>query len=171
MAGLQARLDGARFDLQNTTVRAPSRGLVPRMFLKEGRQVSPLQSVLTFMDTSELLIGGLFSQVSFQNIRLGNKAFVNFSALPGQIFETEVIIIPRAIGDSQLMATGTLPKVMNHQTARLFPIYLKLPEGLPEEYHNVGTAASVYIHTEDAGAFGKVANAIQWLSSSLALFL
>jgi len=168
---LEAQLAGARFDLDNTVVRAPARGMVPRLFLKEGTQVSPSKSVMTFLDTSELKIGGLFQQAALQNVKVGDRATVSFPALPGQVFESKVVKIPDAIGDVQLMASGQLPKVTQMQTTRLFPIYVALPEDFPEQMKKVGLAAVVYVHTEDAGAISAVALAMQWVSASLAILI
>jgi multidrug resistance efflux pump len=67
---LEASLKGARFDLENTVVRAPSRGTVPRLFLRAGMQVSPSRSIFTFTDTEELFIGGLFQQKALQHVKV-----------------------------------------------------------------------------------------------------
>jgi RND family efflux transporter MFP subunit len=170
-AQLEAQLTGARFDLANTTVRAPSKGMAARVFLKEGYQVSPSRTVLTFMGASEGFVGGLFQQSALQNIKLGDRATISFPALPGRVFESEVVIIPSAIGDTQLMVSGQLPNVSQMQTARVYPVYVKIPEDFPANLFKVGLAATVYIHTENAGAFSKVASALQWLSSSISILI
>jgi multidrug resistance efflux pump len=170
-AQLEAQLAGARFDLANTTVRAPGRGMTARVFLEKGFQVSPSRAVLTFMGTFEGFVGGLFQQSALQNIKIGDRATVSFPALPGRIFESEVVIIPSAIGDTQLMVSGQLPKVSQMQTARVYPVYVKIPEDFPEHLDKVGLAATVYIHTENAGAFSKIAYALQWLSSSISILI
>ena len=166
---IEATLAGARFDLDNTTVRAPTRGMVPRLFLKEGLQVSPSRSALAFMDTSELMVAGLYQQAALQNVKVGDLARVNFPALPGMVFETEVVAIPTAIGDAQLISSGQLNKVAEMQTTRLYPIYVALPEDVPVQVKRVGVAATVYIVTENAGAFGGVAAMLQWIGASLAI--
>jgi multidrug resistance efflux pump len=164
---LEALLVGARFDLENTDVRAPGRGMVPRMFLQPGMQVSPSRSVLTFIDTAELVIGAQFQQKSLINVKPGDKAMVNFPALPGQVFEAQVIGIPGAIGNTQLIASGQLASVEQLNTTRLYPIFITLPEDFPDELRKVGLAASVTIHTEGAGVVGIVAVVLQWVSTSL----
>ena len=164
---LAATLSGARFDLDNTVVRAPARGMVPRVFLKPGMQVSPARSVLTFIDTSELAIGAQFQQKALINVKVGDKALVNFPALPGQVFEAQVVIVPSAIGNAQILASGQLPSVEQFTMTRLYPIYISLPEDFPDELRKVGLAASVTIHTEGAGVVGIVAVVLQWVSTSL----
>lgn len=166
---LEAQLTGARFDLDNTVVRAPADGIVPRLFLKAGAQVSPSKTVMTFLDTSELAVAGLFKQGALQNVRVGDRATVSFPALPGRVFESKVIKIPRAIGDVQLLASGQLPKVAQAQTTGLYPIYVALPQDFPPHVEKIGLAALVYIHTEQAGAISAVATAMQWIAASLAV--
>ena len=164
---LKASLDSAQFDLENTKVRAPVKGMVPRMFLKEGLQVSPSRSVLSFVDTSELLVGALFQQKALQNVKIGDNAMVNFPALPGRVFETKVAMIPSAIGDVQLLASGQLPTTQVQRMSRLYPIYFELPDDFPDDMTRVGLAAKVYIHTEGAGVVKPVAIASQWIATSL----
>jgi len=168
---LEAKLIGARFDLDNTLVRAPSQGMVPRLFLKEGVQVSPSKAVMTFLDTTELTISGLFQQAALQNVRVGDRATVSFPALPGQVFESKVVKIPEAIGDVQLMASGHLPVVGQVQTTRLFPIYVALPDDFPDHIKKVGLAANVTVHTQGAGAISIIALALQWIGISLAILV
>ena len=164
---LEANLKGARFDLENTVVRAPSRGMVPRSFLKAGMQASPSRSVLTFVDTEGLVVGGLFQQKALQNVKVGDLAMINFPALPGQVFEAKVAALPTAIGEGQIMASGQLPTVQTMRMTRVFPIYIELPEDFPPEMRKVGLAATVYIHTEGAGVVGIVAIILQWVGTSM----
>ncbi len=164
---LEASLKGARFDLANTVVRAPATGMVPRLFLKPGMQVSPSKSVLAFTDTEALFIGGLFQQKAIQNVKVGDVALVNFPALPGEVFETKVLSVPNAIGEGQWLASGQLPNVQTQRMTRLYPVYMALPENYPDELRKVGFAATIYIHTEGAGVVGIVAVILQWIGTSM----
>ena len=145
---LSAQLVAAEFDLNNTVVRAPSRGKVPAMVLDAGMQVSPSRAVLTFVDTSNLVVMALFQQKALQNVRIGDKALVNFPALPGQVFEAAVLGVPSAIGDAQLIASGQLTVIQQVQVTRLYPVAITLPDDFPDDLRKVGLAATVYIHTE-----------------------
>jgi multidrug resistance efflux pump len=164
---LEALLVGAQFDLENTVVRAPARGMVPRVFLRPGMQVSPTRSVLTLVDASQLAIGAQFQQKVLLNVKPGDKALINFPALPGRVFEAQVIEVPGAIGNAQLLASGQLPAVEQFSMTRLYPVFISLPDGFPQELHKVGLAASVTIHTEGAGVVGIVAIVLQWINTSI----
>jgi len=164
---LTAQLKGAEFDLANTVVIAPARGMVPRMFLVPGMQVSPSRAVFTFVNTDQLLIGALFQQKALQTVKVGDTALINFPAIPGVVYEAEVIAMPKAIGEGQMMATGQLPTVQTQRMTRVYPIYISLPEDFPPEMRNIGIAATVYIHTEGAGIVGIVAVILQWIGTSI----
>ena len=73
---LEARLKGARFHLENCTVRAPFAGRVPKILLKPGVQVSPARAVLTFVDTEQLEIFAIFPQKALQNVTVGDRVTV-----------------------------------------------------------------------------------------------
>ncbi|NCF15119.1 MAG: biotin/lipoyl-binding protein [Gammaproteobacteria bacterium] len=164
---LEASLAGARFDLSNTVVRAPSIGVAPRVVLRPGMTVSPSRAVITFVDTSELAISAQFQQKALINVKAGDKAMVNFPALPGQVFEAKVILVPGAIGNAQLLASGQLQNVEQFNMTRIYPVMISLPEEFPDKLRKVGLAASVTIHTEGAGVVGIVAVVLQWVGTSL----
>lgn len=164
---LQAQLDNAQFDLDNTVVRAPGPGLVPAQFVRTGLQVSPSKSVMTFVDSSRLWIGGRFQQKALQSVKIGDTAMINFPALPGRIFESKVIGIPSGIREGQLDASGQLPSVQQTRMTRIWPILVEIPDDFPEELRRVGLAADVTIYTEGAGVVGIVATILQWISTSL----
>jgi hypothetical protein len=92
---------------------------------------------------------------------------VNFPALPGQVFESEVVTVPTAIGEGQWMASGQLPTVQTQRMTRVYPVYIAMPEDFPEEMRKIGLAATVYIHTEHAGIVGIVAIILQWIGTSM----
>ena len=79
----------------------------------------------------------------------------------------EVIVVPGAIGNAQLLASGQLPSVEQFIMTRVYPVIISLPEDFPDELRKVGLAASVTIHTEGAGVVGIVAVVLQWVGTSM----
>jgi multidrug resistance efflux pump len=164
---LEARLQGARFNLENCTVRAPFAGRVPKLLLKPGVQVSPARSVLTFFDTEQLVIYAIFGQKALQNIEVGDPVKVNFPAMPGRLFDSEVVEFVSGIQEGQIMATGQLDPVQRRRMVRGYPIFLSLPEDFPPELRRVGIAANATVLTDAAGKIAIYALAIQWIKTSL----
>jgi len=120
VAQLQAQLNDAEFDLDQTTVRAPTAGFVTQVALRPGMYVvpAPLRPVMVFINMGggdEKLIGA-FQQNSLQRVQSGDDAEIAFTAVPGTIFKGRVVRVLDAIAAGQLQATGTLQD-FNLQTA------------------------------------------------------
>jgi RND family efflux transporter MFP subunit len=164
---LEARLKGARFNLENTTVRAPYAGLVPKLLLKPGVQVSPARAVMTFVDTEELEIFAKVPQKGLQTMKVGDPVVLNFPAVPGRLFDAEVTAIPSAIAEGQFLATGQLDSVQQRRMVRLYPVFISLPDDFPKNLLRLGLAVNCTIMTENAGPIGIYAIAMQWVATSL----
>ena len=171
VAQVLAQLESAQYDLANTTVRAPGPGVVTALVLRPGMQVSPVRSVVTFVYTDQLSIVALFQQKALQSLKIGDPAKINFPAMPGRVFNGEVLGIPVAIGEGQFFASGQLPRISGQLMTRLYPVQISIPEEFPAELRKVGVAASVRIYTEKAGIVGIVALALQWVQTSMDLVI
>src|SRR4029079_14961904 len=93
---LRAQLDGARWNLDKTTVRAPADGYVTNLALRKGAHVTAQSPVMAFIDTSEALFGVEIPQVYARYIAIGQPAEVTFKIFPGQIFSGRVETVLQA---------------------------------------------------------------------------
>lgn len=171
VAQVLAQLDQAHFNLENCEVRAPASGWVAMNMLRPGMVVAPGRAVMTFIYTDVVSVGGIFPQKGLQNIREGDTAVMTFPALPGRVFESTVRRIPRAIGNAQIAASGQLIGIGDSQMTNLYPVYVELPDDFPKDQVRLGLAASIRLHSENAGAVAMVATIGQWLQTSLAYVL
>ena len=163
-----AQLDAAQFNLENCEVRAPGAGIVTMNLLRPGMVVSPGRAVMTFVYTDSVMVGGVFPQKALPNIRVGDKAVMSFSALPGRLFESKVRQIPSAIGNAQFYASGQLEVITADRMTTLYMVFIDLPEDFPSEQVRLGLAADVRIYSAQAGVVGMVATILQWVQASLA---
>jgi multidrug resistance efflux pump len=112
VARLQAELADAEFDLDQTTVRAPTSGFVTQMALRPGMYTvaAPLRPVMTFVhDTpQDKILAAAFQQNALQRVKAGDEAEVLFEAVPGRVFKAKVRNVLDAIAAGQLQATGTM---------------------------------------------------------------
>ena len=129
--------------------------------------MSPARSVLTFVNTNELVVVGFFDQKALQNIKLGDRVTVNFPALPGRVYDSEVLRFVSGIQEGQVLATGQLESVLPKRMVRTFPVVLSLPEDFPPKLLKVGLAANATILTEGAGPIAILALLTQWIETSL----
>jgi multidrug resistance efflux pump len=135
--------------------------------LRPGMLATSQRAVATFVHSDTLFVAALFPQKALENIEAGQTAKMNFPALPGRIFEGTVIGPPMAIGEAQFFASGQLHWTQEWRMTRQYPVMLTLPPDFPEELRKLGLAASVRIHTDQAGVVGIVALVLQWIQTSL----
>ena len=106
----QAKLVEARFNLEQTVVRAPAPGFVTQLALRPGMMAVPLplRPVMVFVHSDERFLTGSFQQNGLQRIRSGDDAEIAFDAVPGKIFKGKVREVVDAIAQGQIQATGLL---------------------------------------------------------------
>lgn len=110
VARLQADLATARYDLEQTVVRAPTDGVVIQLFLRPGMYVvpMPLRPVMVFMHAEAPRFAAAFLQNSSQRIIEGSDAEVILPAVPGRFFKARVASTGAYVPQGQLQPSGTL---------------------------------------------------------------
>jgi multidrug resistance efflux pump len=110
VARLRADLRDAEFDLDQTTVRAPSSGFVTQLALRPGMYVipAPLRPVMVFVHSDDRTLAAGFQQNALQRVRVGDEAEIAFDAVPGKIFKGKVTRVLDAIAAGQFQAAGSL---------------------------------------------------------------
>ncbi|NVP57046.1 HlyD family secretion protein [Mycoplana rhizolycopersici] len=110
VARLTAELRNAEFELDQTTVRAPSDGYVTQVFLRPGMMANPLplRPVLVFINSEDRMLAASFIQNSLQRVTVGDEAEVSFKAVPGRIFKAKVGAVIDVMAQGQLQPTGAL---------------------------------------------------------------
>ncbi len=105
---LKAQLDGARWNLDKTTVRAPADGYVTNLALRKGARVAnlPLSPVMAFIDTSESVIASEIAQINARYIEPGQPVEVTFKMFPGHIYSGRVESVLQAISTGQVKPSG-----------------------------------------------------------------
>jgi multidrug resistance efflux pump len=106
----QSKLVEAKFNLDQTVVRAPGPGFVTQVALRPGMMAVPLplRPVMVFVHSDERFLTGAFQQNGLQRIRSGDDAEIAFDAVPGKIFKGKVHEVIDAIAQGQIQAGGLL---------------------------------------------------------------
>jgi len=107
---LEPKLTEARWKLDNTVVRAPSRGFVTQVTVRPGVMAAslPLRPVMVFVPIEERIFVGWFRQNSLLRLKKGYEAEVAFDGIPGRVFSASVIEVLPAIAQGQVPASGML---------------------------------------------------------------
>ena len=106
----KARLERAQYDLEQTTVYAPTDGLVTQLILHPGQVTVPLPlaPVMVFVHAEEPKMVASFFQNYALRLEPGAEAEVIFSALPGQIFKAEIESVQPILAEGAVQASGKL---------------------------------------------------------------
>ena len=106
---LQAQLEGAKWNLDKTEVRAPADGYVTNLALRKGARVAnlPLSPAMAFIDTSETIIGVELPQIYARYVKPGQPVEVTFKFEPGTVHSGKVESVLQAISSGQVQASGT----------------------------------------------------------------
>jgi multidrug resistance efflux pump len=110
VARLQAELNNAEYELDQTVVRAPTDGYVTQVFLRPGMMANPLplRPVMVFIDSQDRMLAAAFIQNSLQRVHVGDDAEVSFKAVPGKIFKARVQEVIDVMAQGQLQPGGAL---------------------------------------------------------------
>lgn len=150
VARLQAELDTARYDLEQTVVRAPTDGVVVQLFLRPGMYVvpMPLRPVIVFMHSEKARFAGAFLQNSAQRIIAGSDAEVILPAVPGRFFKAKVVSAGAYIPQGQLVPSGTLVDPGQIKGEGRIIVGIEFQEDLSKFQIVPGSVGSVAIYTE-----------------------
>lgn len=105
---LRSQLEGARWNLDKTTVRAPADGYVTNLALRKGARVSslPLSPVMAFIDTSATIIGVEINQIDARYLAVGQPVELTFKRTPGTVQTGKVESVLQAISTGQVQTSG-----------------------------------------------------------------
>ena len=146
--GLKAQIEGAAYNLRETVVRAPADGLVTNVMLRPGMRVAnlPLFQAMSFIDTSELILGSQIPQNFTRFIEPGQEVEVTFKARPGRIYKAKVMYLVPVTAQGQLPVTGM---ALEPQGTTPGPFFVRLELEDPEVAASLipGSLGSVAIYT------------------------
>ncbi|HRJ71928.1 MAG TPA: HlyD family secretion protein [Terrimicrobiaceae bacterium] len=150
VARLQAELDSARYDLEQTVVRAPTDGVVIQQFLRPGMYVvpMPLRPVMVFMHAEAPRFAAAFLQNSSQRMIEGSEAEVILPAVPGHFFKARVASAGAYVPQGQLQPSGTLVDPEQIRGEGRVIVEIHFDDDL-SQYHIVpGSTGEVAIYTQ-----------------------
>ncbi len=146
---LKAQLDGAKWNLDKTTVRAPGDGYVTNLALRKGARVAnlPLAPVMAFIDTSDTIVGIEINQIDARYVAPGQEAEITFKFAPGRVYSGKVESVLQAVATGQTQASGTavMPKTIE---AVPFIVRVKLDDEVLAQRLPAGSAGTGAIYTD-----------------------
>ncbi|ATM94623.1 putative hlyD-family protein [Yersinia frederiksenii] len=110
IVSLRAQLTEAKYNIDQTVVRAPSNGYATQVLIRPGTYAAalPLRPVMVFIPEQKRQIIAQFRQNSLLRLEAGDEAEVVFNALPGQVFPGKLTTIIPVVPGGAYQAQGTL---------------------------------------------------------------
>jgi multidrug resistance efflux pump len=132
VAQIQAQLADAKWNLDQTTVRAPADGAVTLMSLTVGDRALQARAVMSFIVTDDIMLIGMFSPNGFETIRPGAAVKLVFDSRPGRIYHGKIVEIPHGVGQGQIAVSGMLARSGSVGGAERYPARISIPDDLDQ---------------------------------------
>ena len=171
VAEVLAGLAQAKYNLEHTTVRAPSDGYVSNLQLYPGAFVRLKQPVMTFINSEQHWLLATVPQRGIQRLQSGDKAQVAFDMYPGKLFDAQVENVVWAAGDAQGIPGGVLPHTGQLKGSELFMVRLRIKEPDPDHPLRFGASGLVAMYSSDAAGFLVLLRQIELQSESFLNYL
>lgn len=161
---LQAQIDNAQFELDNTVVRAPSKGFVTHVSLRRGMMATrlPLRPSMVFIPQEGQYFAAWMRQNSLLRLVAGDEAEVAFDGVPGKVFKGRVKSVITVIAEGQVQPSGTLVSYTGSPPPGRVPVIIEITDPAFAQYSAqmpggaYGQAAIYSKHFEHIGTMRKI---------------
>ena len=170
VAEVLGKIAETKYNLEHTTIRAPSDGYVSNLQLYPGAFVRLKQPVMAFINTEQKWLVATVLQRGIQHLKPGDKAEIALDMYPGKIFDAQVENVVWAAGDAQGVPSGKLPNVGQMKGSQLFTVKLRIEDDndYPLYFGASGLAA---MYTSNAADFLVLLRQIELQSESFLNYL
>jgi multidrug resistance efflux pump len=170
VAQFVAQLDNAKWELDQTTIRAPADGYVSTMALAVGARAVPLRSAMSFILANDITLVGVFSQNGFRSVKPGAAVKLVFANEPGHTYSSTIGGIAQGVGQGQIAVSGILARAESIGTSVDYPALINVPADMDRNMLRLGMVGTATVISDDAGPIGILANILLWVTA-YALYL
>ena len=153
VAEVRAKLENARWELDQTTVFAPSNGTAINLNLRPGAMAVPfpVAPALTFVE-DEFVVVALFAQNELHAVAPGDEAEISLATLPGEIIKAQVDSIIWAQGQGQTSGVNLPQTAGPAPPPGRFPVKLKVDPKYKDVFLAAGARGDAAIYTQHLAA-------------------
>jgi multidrug resistance efflux pump len=157
VAAIQAKLDLARFYLDNTLMVAPDDGYIINLQVRPGMVAGIVRfgAIASFICDSDRYLLANFFQENLKYVKAGQETEIALDLYPGQIFKGTVEAIWQGSGAGQLLPSGELPAftyVPTEVPQGQFAVAIHLEED-NQSMFPIGTQGRAAIYTNPSSSF------------------
>ncbi|MDR3428679.1 HlyD family secretion protein [Silvimonas sp.] len=173
IASARSAVAKAELDMKQTTVFAPSRGLVTDLRADVGQFAQAGAATMTLIAIHDLWISAEMTENNLGNVKVGDAVGIVLDVMPGEVLKGRVRSIGNGVSSGKSTPAGSLPTIENNRDwlrqAQRFPVAI---EFLPEELKRihgmrVGGQADVMIFTGERGLLSGLGSIYLSLMSKL----
>jgi hypothetical protein len=145
-----AMLDKARWELEQTVVRAPTDGYVPQNVLRPGMMAVPIpiKPLMMYVVSEQPTLVASFPQKVIPNIRPEMVGEATFKQYPGRTFKVKVRRVLTAVREGELDAGGQILTPTGAEEHGHIPVVFDYDEDISDLKLPVGAQASIAIYTD-----------------------
>ena len=170
VAQLVAQLDNAKWELDETTIRAPADGYVSTMALAVGARAVPLRSAMSFILANDIMLVGVFSQNGWRSVKPGATVKLAFANKPGHTYKSTIGEIVQGVGQGQIAVSGILARADSIGTSTDYPALINVPADTDRNMLRLGMVGTATVFSNNAGPIEILANILLWVTA-YALYL
>jgi multidrug resistance efflux pump len=147
---IQAQLDKARWDLDQTTVRAPTDGYVPQQLLRPGMMAVPfpVKPLMVYVVGERPTLVASYPQKVISDLKPGMEGEAVFKMYPGRSFKVKVRRVLTALREGELDAGGHILAATAETALGYVPVVFDYEEDVSGLNLPVGAQASIAVYTD-----------------------
>jgi multidrug resistance efflux pump len=152
VAEVRAKLENARWELDQTTVYAPANGTAINVNLRPGAMTVPLplSPAMTFIE-DEFVVVALFAQNELHAVAPGDEAEIALNTMPGEVIKAQVDSIIWAQGQGQTSGVNLPQTAGPPPPPGKFPVKLKVDPKFKDVFLAAGARGDAAIYTQHLG--------------------
>jgi multidrug resistance efflux pump len=148
-----AAVEQTHLNLEFTTIRAPSSGVIENFNVGVGHYAQTGQPLATFVTTHDVWIQADMRENNLGNIKSGSPVEIVFDAAPGEVFKGTVRSVGYGVSTGAANSRGQLPAVGSSKgwlrEPQRFPVIIDLNEPPAEGRLRIGGQVDVIVYTGD----------------------
>jgi len=156
-----AALETAEFNLAQTTITAPSQGLIESFQLDVGHYAQAGQPLMTFVSMKDVWIDASMRENNLYHLKPGDPVELVLDVAPGRVFHGTIRSVGVGVSSSQETSRGDLPTVESVQgwlrDPQRFPVIISFADDHPAGLLRPGGQANVIVYTGDRPLLNKLA--------------
>lgn len=150
---LTAEKANARYELNQTTVRALADGYVTQVIVRPGMRATsfPVKPLMIFVNEEKKYYVGWFRQNSLLRLKVGDEAEVTYDAVPGVIFSGKVHLILPVLAEGQVSASGDLIGTQSITQPGRVPVMIEIDDPNFAKYKDIlpgGAAGQTAVYSK-----------------------